>query len=154
MARSHGHSKRERGVLPEGFWNEDESGITCAVDMAFMSTSRDRHVPVGYLDLDQNVLWHLEPSLESDAGYHYGADISLLSQFGKEKEVLFPPCTMLEIDFDPITEGIQKRSEMGIKKGEMKTALAKWVREERTVNANGEEVIHRFLELHARPRFL
>ena len=38
-----------RGVLPEDFWKEDDSGITCAVDMAFMSTSRSRSARVGYI---------------------------------------------------------------------------------------------------------
>jgi hypothetical protein len=42
-----------------------------------------------------NVLWQLEPKLESDTGYHRGA--SLLSQFAVEEEVLFPPFTMLSV---------------------------------------------------------
>ena len=37
-------------------------------------------MPISYLDQNQNVLWHFESGMESDAGYHYGADISLLSQ--------------------------------------------------------------------------
>jgi hypothetical protein len=44
-----------------------------------------------------NTLWQLSPSVESDSGYHYGADISLLSQFSAEKEVLFPPCCLLTV---------------------------------------------------------
>ena len=44
-----------------------------------------------------NVLWSLRPSRETDTGFHYGADISLLSQFAAEQEVLFPPCTMLQV---------------------------------------------------------
>ena len=43
--------------------------------------------------LSSNVLWEVQPSPESDAAFHYGADISLLSQFAEEAEVLFPPCT-------------------------------------------------------------
>jgi len=44
-----------------------------------------------------NVLWSLRPSRETDTGFHHGADISLLSQFAGENEVLFPPCTMLQV---------------------------------------------------------
>jgi hypothetical protein len=42
-----------------------------------------------------NVLWRLQCRAESDAAYHRGADISMLSQYAGEREVLFPPCTML-----------------------------------------------------------
>ena len=51
-----------RGALPRGFWQPDETGCVCAVDMAFMSTSRERETPIGYMcgDRDaQNVLWKL-----------------------------------------------------------------------------------------------
>jgi hypothetical protein len=44
-----------------------------------------------------NVLWKLHTQSESDAGYHRGADVSMLSQFEKEKEILFPPATMLVV---------------------------------------------------------
>ena len=51
-----------------------------------------------------NVLWELAPEelhggslAETDSGYHHGADISLLSQFAGEEEILFPPCTILEV---------------------------------------------------------
>ena len=43
------------------------------------------------------MLWSLRPSRETDTGFHYGADISILSQFADEAEVLFPPCTMLQV---------------------------------------------------------
>ena len=41
-----------------------------------------------YMSKDgRNVLWSLAPMAETDIGYHYGADISMLSQFAEEKEV-------------------------------------------------------------------
>ena len=43
------------------------------------------------------MLWELAPREESDAAYHCGADISMLSQFGAEEEVLFPPCCLLVV---------------------------------------------------------
>ena len=87
-----------RGNLERAFWLPDSTGLVCAVDMAFMSTSRARHAPIAYMSDDaQNVMWALKPQVESDTAYHYGADISSLSQFGEEKEVLYPPCTMLQV---------------------------------------------------------
>ena len=77
-----------RGVLPKTFWVPDEQGIVCAVDMAFMSTSRNRSTPIQYMAGDgmENVLWCLQPAAESDSAYHRGADISRLSQFAGEEE--------------------------------------------------------------------
>ena len=61
--------------------------------MAFMSTSRIRQTPIDYMSSEgaDNVLWVLKQSSETDDGYHSGADISMLSQFEAEKEILFPP---------------------------------------------------------------
>ena len=76
--------------------------MVCAVDMAFMSTSRSRSAPISYMDGNgKNVLWQLHPKPESDSGFHRGASIELLSQFAGEEEVLFPPCTMLVVREDP-----------------------------------------------------
>jgi hypothetical protein len=73
--------------LPHEFWHPDEQGIVCAVDMAFMSTSKNRSTPLGYMGEGKNVLWELEPVQESDGGLHIGADISALSQFEAEEEM-------------------------------------------------------------------
>ena len=86
-----------RGTLPVDFWQPDATGIVCAVDMAFMSTSRNKQTPIEYMGEGENVLWALRPSRESDTGFHCGADISMLSQFAHEQEVLYPPATMLEV---------------------------------------------------------
>lgn len=87
-----------RGELPRSFWAADETAVIAAVDMAFMSTSRHERTPIEYMGGGANVLWELRPQTESDSAYHRGADISMLSQFAAEAEVLFPPCTMLVID--------------------------------------------------------
>lgn len=87
-----------RGELKRSFWLPDEQGVVCAVDTAFMSCSRARNTPIGYMaEVGPNVLWELQPAPESDAAFHCGADIGLLSQFSSEQEVLFPPCTMLTV---------------------------------------------------------
>lgn len=91
-----------RGELDKAFWFPDAQGMVCAVDMAFMSTSRKRQPPIDYMDGGgPNVLWQLYPKPESDSGFHRGASIEMLSQFAGEAEVLFPPCTMLAVKEDP-----------------------------------------------------
>jgi len=84
-----------RGELPAAFWLPNEHGMVCAVDLAFMSTSRNRQTPLDYMGDGQNVLWEVHTTRESDTGFHCGANIALLSQFAAESEVLFPPSTML-----------------------------------------------------------
>lgn len=87
-----------RGELPNGFWARDKNGIVCATDCALMSTSMNKQTPIDYMDDNgSNVLWELKPSPPTDDAYHRGADVSRLSQFSAEAEVLFPPCTMLMV---------------------------------------------------------
>ena len=63
-----------RGELARGFWLADEQDMVVAVDLAFMSTSQDRRIPMDYMQPgDRNVLWELHPRPESDAAYHFGA---------------------------------------------------------------------------------
>ena len=47
------------------------------------------------------VLWEIRCSEETSDGFHCGADVSLLSQFPTEKEMLFPPLTMLQVQRQP-----------------------------------------------------
>lgn len=59
-----------------------------------------------------NLLWQLRPRPPFNIGawrergttFCRGADISLLSQFSYEDEVLFPPCTMLIVEAEPELE--------------------------------------------------
>ena len=75
-----------RGELPPNFWlPDDERGEVCAVDMGFMSTTRTKPTAIGYMsDELPNVLWELRPEPPSAEGFHFGADVSMLSQFGAE----------------------------------------------------------------------
>ena len=87
-----------RGQLPASFWQPDEKGLICATDTAFMSTSRQVETPIDYMDpAGENLLWKLQTNEPDDSGFHFGADISMLSQFAGEREVLFPPYTMLVV---------------------------------------------------------
>lgn len=87
-----------RGELQASFWLPDQYGHVCAVDCAFMSTTLRQQTAIDYMSSDtDNVLWVLLGGPQSDAAYHNGAPIALLSQFAAEEEVLFPPMTMLEV---------------------------------------------------------
>ena len=91
-----------RGDLPRNFWVVDEQGMVSATDVAFMSTTLDEEVAIEYMgSAGANLLWELQPQIESDAAYHRGADISMLSQFSHESECLFPPFTMLTVVHGP-----------------------------------------------------
>ena len=87
-----------RGELPEAFWLRDAFGMVTATDFGFMSTSLDRVVSEGFLGSGGVcVLWEIECGAETDDGFHSAADVSLLSQYPAEKEMLFPPLTMLHV---------------------------------------------------------
>ena len=81
-----------RGELPRTFWLKDGHGQVCAIDAAFMSTSRNSTTPIGYMDRDgPNVLWELHPRsgwrrrLTARARTHFMAwlvhDLALASSF-------------------------------------------------------------------------
>lgn len=87
-----------RGALPAGFWEStDRMGMLAVVDMAFMSTSKNKNTPIHYMGKGSNVLWQLHAQGETDDAFHRGADISMFSQFAGEDEILFPPMSMLQV---------------------------------------------------------
>ena len=76
-------------------------GVVTATDFAFMSTSEERSVCEEFMDPKQrNVLWELECGPETAEGFHCGADVSILSQWPKEREILFLPMTMMKVKMD------------------------------------------------------
>jgi hypothetical protein len=85
-----------RGELPEAFWLKDPFGMVTATDFAFMSTALEVQ-PSFFSTQEKNILWEIQCSEETSEGFHCGADVSLLSQFPEEKEMLFPPMTMLTV---------------------------------------------------------
>ena len=90
-----------RGELPTIFWIPDERGHVAATDFGFMSTSTKKATAVSYMSHDaaeQNILWEVRPAAPTSEAFHYGADVSMLSQFHHETEVLFPPGTMLQVN--------------------------------------------------------
>lgn len=92
------------GLLPGEFWLPDQLGVVCATDSAFMSTSLEQATAIHYMTRPERgrargkgLLWEIRAGAEDANGHHCGANVSLLSQFGAEKEVLFPPLTMLRV---------------------------------------------------------
>jgi len=132
-----------RGELPNSFWSLGELNDVCATDTAFMSTSRQCETPVHYMASGTpNVLWKLEPKPETDDGFHFGADISMLSQFAAEKEVLFPPCTMLIVKDESATP-----TDMGKYKGGAAEIRHNCIKEE----TGGEK---EYIEIRVLPTFV
>merc|ERR1712217_342629 len=64
-------------------------------DPGLMSASLSETHAISELPEGESVLWHMLPQAQTGSSSHHGADISSLSQFGHEREILYPPCTML-----------------------------------------------------------
>jgi hypothetical protein len=106
------------GELPDAFRLLDMHGQITATDFAFMSTSTDERITSKYMVRAKmivlqasptfthtysqkggtdSILFEIECSPQSYEGIHNGADISMLSQFPGEDEILFPPLTVLTV---------------------------------------------------------
>ena len=90
-------------VLPPSFFERDEQGFAGGVEPGFMSTTTDAKVAVQYSGIHQGreaTIFCLQLGKMS-----LGADVSWLSQFAGEKEMLFPPRTHLQIVGEPELKG-------------------------------------------------
>jgi hypothetical protein len=83
-----------RGALRGSFWIPDSQDMVCATDAAFMSTALEALPQYMAPPGKPTVIFRLHAAAEDDA-YHCGAEVAMLSQFSGEREVLFPPLTML-----------------------------------------------------------
>ncbi len=92
------------GVLPSEFWEENEHGVRGGVDLAFMSTTTERGVALGYMAQGKataaRMLFEIRMGM-----IDRGADVAHLSQFPGENEILFAPLTGLEVASAPRDEG-------------------------------------------------
>jgi len=90
------------GLLPNEFWEENEHGVLGGVERAFMSTSTQRDVALGYMNQSNKtakILFEIRMGM-----IDRGADVSCLSQFPAEREILFAPLTGLEVSAVPRDE--------------------------------------------------
>ena len=92
------------GVLPKQFWEPNEHGVMGGVELGFMSTTTNRDVALAYMHQrgkEAKMLFEIRMGM-----IDRGADVSLLSQFPAEKEILFAPLTGLEVASVPrVDEG-------------------------------------------------
>lgn len=71
-------------ALPEEFWNANEFGVRGGVENAFMSTTLERNVAMGYASHDTTRMGIV---IEAQQGQvNRGADMSWLSQYPHEHE--------------------------------------------------------------------
>ena len=80
---------------PDEFWQPDQFGICGGVEPGFMSTTQSRQVAVGYASgqpAKGSIVFECNQGMTSR-----GADISWLSQYPHEQEILFGPLTALEV---------------------------------------------------------
>ena len=82
--------KEEFVQLPRDFVEADRSRFACGVEPAPMSTTEDRAVALSYAGRNRGSLLEIE----FDAA-NLGAELTFLSQYPAEAELVFPPGTML-----------------------------------------------------------
>lgn len=89
------------GILPERFWAQD---LLVATEPAFLSTSGRYATAMRYLaDGKHNVVWKLSQKTTTNAPLRLGADLSKISQYGDEDELMFPPGTTMVCRADGLT---------------------------------------------------
>eukprot|EP00445_Apocalathium_hangoei_P005925 CAMPEP_0203852806 /NCGR_PEP_ID=MMETSP0359-20131031/8149_1 /ASSEMBLY_ACC=CAM_ASM_000338 /TAXON_ID=268821 /ORGANISM="Scrippsiella Hangoei, Strain SHTV-5" /LENGTH=1009 /DNA_ID=CAMNT_0050769033 /DNA_START=39 /DNA_END=3068 /DNA_ORIENTATION=- len=72
--------------LPSSFLKKDDDGICGGVEYGFFSTTNERNQAVDYANGVASTVFEIKQGM-----LDRGADISWLSQYGHEKEILFPP---------------------------------------------------------------
>jgi hypothetical protein len=147
-----------RGELGEAFWLTDDFGAVTALDFAFMSASMKSEVCEEYMtSSDSNVLWAIECRAEDEEGFHSGADVSMVSQFPKEREILFPPLTMLSVHpEDAETKGKHMQTEMMDDGGVWASSVERQDSLQRATSATPgfKRPARHFTKIHVTPTFI
>jgi hypothetical protein len=81
--------------LPDSFHQPDACGCSGFTEWGFMSTTADYEVALGYSGLSERRPKAMVMEIEATA-VDRGADISLFSQYPREKEYLWVPCSFVE----------------------------------------------------------
>jgi len=81
------------GILPKYFWEDDKFGVKGGIEMGFMSTSRSKEAAMEYAKRSGvKLIFEVNQGMVAR-----GADVSWLSMYPKEDEVLFPPMCACEV---------------------------------------------------------
>uniref|UniRef100_A0A7S3ET14 NAD(P)(+)--arginine ADP-ribosyltransferase n=1 Tax=Haptolina ericina TaxID=156174 RepID=A0A7S3ET14_9EUKA len=78
--------------LPDSFWTRNTEGIRCGIEYGFSSTTTERSVAVHYGTGPAGTIMEMQMGLVDR-----GAELSWISQYPHEAEILFPPLTGLEM---------------------------------------------------------
>jgi hypothetical protein len=81
-------------VLPDQFWTPNKYGVRGGIESAFMSTTLKREEAIKYAASGRTapLIFEIQQGM-----IDRGADISFLSQYPSEEEILFNPLTGLEV---------------------------------------------------------
>ena len=79
-------------TLPRSFYVANEEGVKGGVEYGFTSTTVDRAQALHYAQGKASTVLEMEMGLVDR-----GADLSWLSQYGHEREILFPPLMGLQV---------------------------------------------------------
>jgi hypothetical protein len=96
LATASKNAKVYRGVkevhvrLPDSFVENDSHGFAGGVELGAMSTTTNEEVATSYMGADACSLFEIEFTMQAR-----GADLSFLSQYPAEREMLYPPGTSL-----------------------------------------------------------
>ena len=93
------------GLLPPEFWTPNAHNVRGGIEVAFMSTTLDRRVALEYVsrpgDGRPSILFEIQMGMVDR-----GADLSSLSQYPHEREILFNPLTGLEVHSTRVEGGV------------------------------------------------
>ena len=89
-------------ILPEGFWKANNADFRGGIEWGLMSTTTNRAVAINYSGVDKKRGTVFEITV---GRIDIGADLSWVSQYPGEAEILFPPLTCLEVVGEPRVEG-------------------------------------------------